>query len=112
VSSDEPAPDGGVTAFGGRSQGILLLLTVLLVLAGLILLVLGFVNNSMRVLYASIACAAVAGVTLIVFSRRGRRRAVRGAVDPAPDLQSPPGPDGPRPAVAGDDRPAGYPEAD
>ncbi len=112
MSGDEPVPDGGVTAFAGRSQEILLLVTVVFVLAGLVLLVLGFVNSSMRLLYVSIGCAAVAGVTLIAFSRRGRRRAARLAAAPASDFQSPPGPDGPRPTVAGDDRPAGYAEPD
>jgi hypothetical protein len=55
---------------------VLLLTTVLLVVAGLVLLVLGYVQSSMTILYASIGTAALAGVVLIVFSRLNRRRAL------------------------------------
>ena len=55
--------------------GGLLLVIVLLVAAGLVLLVTGFIENALIVLYLSIGCAAVAGVGLIVFSRRSRRSA-------------------------------------
>ena len=53
---------------------MLLLVTVALVLAGLGLLILGFVRDSVTDIYASIACAAVAGVALVVFNRLSRRR--------------------------------------
>ena len=56
---------------------MLLLVTVLLVLAGLILLVVGFLQNALNLIYLSIGCTAVAGVALIVFSRLSRRRAVQ-----------------------------------
>ncbi|MGH9056496.1 MAG: hypothetical protein ACRDYY_11645 [Acidimicrobiales bacterium] len=55
----------------------MLLLTIVLVLAGLVLLIIGFVENTLGYIYASIICAAVAGLALIVFSRLSRRAAVR-----------------------------------
>ena len=58
---------------------MLLLVTVGLVLAGLILLIVGFVQDSLTLIYLSIACAAVAGLALIVFSRLSRRSAVAAA---------------------------------
>jgi hypothetical protein len=60
---------------------VLLLVTVLLVLAGLVLLIVGFIQDTLSLIYLSIGCAAVAGVALIVFSRLSRRRALRLATD-------------------------------
>lgn len=99
MSSDEPPP--AVLGAGvGRGDGALLLVTVLFMLAGLVLLVLGFVNDSMRTLYLSIACAAIAGATLIAFSKLSRRRPVGMATGST-------GPGWDRPAAAGDDPPTG-----
>ena len=69
---------------------MLLLVTVALVLAGLVLLIVGFVQDSLSLIYLSIACAAVAGIALIVFSRLSRRRAVRLALDGGPAAAAPP----------------------
>ncbi|HEX4865806.1 MAG TPA: hypothetical protein VFV02_17185, partial [Acidimicrobiales bacterium] len=69
---------------------MLLLVTVALVLAGLVLLIVGFVQDSLSLIYLSIACAAVAGIALIVFSRLSRRRAVRLALDGVPAAAAPP----------------------
>ncbi len=63
---------------------MLLLVTVLLVLAGLVLLIVGFIQDTLGLIYVSIGCAAVAGVALIVFGRLSRRRAVRLAIDGGP----------------------------
>jgi membrane protein implicated in regulation of membrane protease activity len=56
---------------------VLLLVTVLLVLAGLVLLIIGFFQDNLTLIWLSIACAAVAGVALVVFSRLSRRRSLR-----------------------------------
>ena len=56
---------------------MLLLVTVLLVLAGLVLLIIGFFQDNLTLIWLSIACAAVAGVALVVFSRLSRRRSLR-----------------------------------
>lgn len=72
---------------------MLLLVTVGLVLAGLILLIIGFVQDSLTLIYLSIACAAVAGVALIVFSRLSRRQAVTTMAGEAiPAAAAPPSP--------------------
>jgi hypothetical protein len=55
----------------------MLLMTVLLVLAGLVLLLIGYARDSLTLIYLSIGCAAAAGVALIIFSRMSRGRAVR-----------------------------------
>jgi len=60
---------------------VLLLVTVLLVLAGLVLLIVGFVQDDVLLIWLSIGCAAVAGVALVVFSRLSRRRALRVLTD-------------------------------
>ena len=69
---------------------MLLLVTVALVFAGLVLLIVGFVQDSLSLIYLSIACAAVAGIALIVFSRLSRRRAVRLAIEGVPAAAAPP----------------------
>ncbi|HEX6393209.1 MAG TPA: hypothetical protein VFZ97_07185 [Acidimicrobiales bacterium] len=69
---------------------VLLLVTVALVFAGLVLLIVGFVQDSLSLIYLSIACAAVAGIALIVFSRLSRRRAVRLAIEGVPAAAAPP----------------------
>jgi hypothetical protein len=71
---------------------VLLLVTVALVFAGLVLLIVGFVQDSLSLIYLSIACAAVAGIALIVFSRLSRRRAVRLAIEGVPAAAAPPSP--------------------
>jgi hypothetical protein len=71
---------------------VLLLVTVGLVLAGLILLVIGFVQDSLTLIYLSIACAAIAGVALIVFSRLSRRQAVTAMTEGVPAAAAPPSP--------------------
>ncbi len=63
-----------------RSDLVLLLITVVLVVAGLVLLLVGYVQSSMTILYASIGSAALAGVVLIAYSRLNRRREVEVAV--------------------------------
>ena len=63
---------------------MLLLVTVLLVVGGLVLLLVGFVQDSLTLIYLSIGCAAVAGVALTVFGRLSRRRALRLVTDGAP----------------------------
>jgi hypothetical protein len=60
---------------------VLLLVTVLLVLAGLVLLIIGFIQDTLSLIYLSIGCAAVAGVALIAFGRLSRRRALRLAIN-------------------------------
>ena len=79
---------------------MLLLVTVALVLAGLVLLIVGFVQDSLSLIYLSIGCAAVAGIALIVFSRLSRRRAVRLALDGIPAAAAPPSPILTRPRLA------------
>ena len=71
---------------------MLLLVTVGLVLAGLILLIVGFVQDSLTLIYLSIACAAVAGLALIVFSRLSRRGAVTVAAEGIPAAAASPSP--------------------
>ena len=81
---------------------MLLLVTVALVFAGLVLLIVGFVQDSLSLIYLSIACAAVAGIALIVFSRLSRRRAVRLALEGVPAAAAPPSPLLNRPRMADD----------
>jgi hypothetical protein len=78
---------------------VLLLVTIGLVLASLGLLVLGFVQNALGLIYVSMLCAGVAGLALVVFARLARRRALAlagaGSVATptvAPTLMVPPGP--------------------
>jgi hypothetical protein len=54
----------------------------------------------LSLIYLSIACAAVAGIALIVFSRLSRRRAVRLAIDGVPAAAAPPSPILTRPRLA------------
>jgi hypothetical protein len=54
-----------------------------LVAAGLVLLVTGFIENTLILLYLSIGSAAVAGVGLLVFTRRNRRWAAQLGTDTA-----------------------------
>ena len=68
---------------------MLLLVTVGLVFAGLVLLIVGFVQDSLTLIYLSIACAAIAGLALIVFSRLSRRRVVTGAHEGVPAAAAP-----------------------
>jgi hypothetical protein len=58
-----------------------LLLVIVLVLAGLVLLIVGFIQDTLSLIYLSIGCAAVAGLTLMAFGRLSRRRALRLATD-------------------------------
>jgi hypothetical protein len=90
---------------------VLLLVTVGLVLASLVLLVLGFVEDALGLIYVSMLCAGVAGLALVVFARLARRRAVAlagagPAAGPAvaPTVMVPPGP--PREAAPGPVEPA------
>jgi hypothetical protein len=53
---------------------VLLVTTVLLALAGLVLLLVGYARDSLTLLYLSIGCTAAAGVALIVLSRVRLRR--------------------------------------
>jgi hypothetical protein len=63
---------------------VLLLLTIGLVIVALALLIVGFVQHALTLIYFSIACSAAAALTLIVFSRLTRRRSLRlGAAVPA-----------------------------
>ena len=85
---------------------VLLLLTVLLVVAGLVLLIVGYVGDTLLLIWLGTLCAAVAGVVLIVFSRLSRRRALRMPIDVAPVapmaptmLVGPNAPPVPRPVV-------------
>jgi hypothetical protein len=66
-------PARPVPGSGSQGGGGLLVVIVVLVAAGLVLLVTGFVENTLILLYLSIGSAAVAGVGLIVFTRRNRR---------------------------------------
>jgi hypothetical protein len=66
---------------------VLLLTTVLLALAGLVLLLLGYARDSLALIYLSIGCTAAAGVALIVLSRvrlRRDRRLASEVAEPAP----------------------------
>ena len=65
------------TSDAGEGDAVLLMVTVGLVLAGVVLLVVGFADNSLGYIYAAIVCAAVAGAALIAFSRLSHRRALR-----------------------------------
>jgi hypothetical protein len=58
-----------------------LVLTILLVVAGLALLLVGSVRDDLTLIYLSIGCTAIAGVVLIVFSQQRRRRVEREVVD-------------------------------
>jgi hypothetical protein len=55
---------------------VLVLVTVGLVLASLVLLVAGFVQNALGLIYVSMLCAGIAGLALVAFARLARRRAV------------------------------------
>ncbi len=55
----------------------MLVVTVGLVVAGIVLLVIGFADSSLVYLYAAVGCAAVAGLVLIVVGRLSRRRNLR-----------------------------------
>ncbi len=83
LAAPSPEDDHGAGDTAPRQKGdrILLSVTVLLVLAGLVLLVLGFEQDSLGLVYLSIGCTAVAGVTLIVFSRLRRRYDVQLAME-------------------------------
>ncbi len=56
---------------------MLLIVTIGLVLAGVVLLIVGFVSDSLGYIYAAIVCAAIAGAALLLFTRLTRRRATR-----------------------------------
>jgi hypothetical protein len=56
---------------------VLLLVTIALVLASSVLLIVGFVQDTLTLIYLAIACAAAAAVALVIFSRLTRRRALR-----------------------------------
>ena len=62
---------------------LLLVLTVLLVLAGLVLLIVGSVDDTLLLIWVGTLCAAVAGVVLIAFSRLSRHRGPRIPIDAA-----------------------------
>ena len=59
-------------------------LTGALVVAGLGLLLAGVVRDSLALVYLSILCTAMAGLTLIVFVQGSRRRAARLATEGDP----------------------------
>jgi hypothetical protein len=61
-------------------------LTVALVLAGLGLLLAGVARDSLALVYLSILCTALAGVALIVFTQRSRRRGARLAAEADPGM--------------------------
>ncbi|MGH9121300.1 MAG: hypothetical protein ACRDYC_05040, partial [Acidimicrobiales bacterium] len=63
---------------------MLLLLTVGLVLAGLVLLVIGFAGNSVGYIYAAIVCGAVAGVVLLIITALRARATPEGEYAPEP----------------------------
>jgi hypothetical protein len=75
----------------------MLVLTILLVVAGLALLLVGAVRDDLTLLYLSIGCTAVAGVILIVFSQQRRRRMERLILDGGAVA----GPEGPTPFPPG-----------
>jgi hypothetical protein len=92
-------------------------LTGALVVAGLGLLLAGAVRDSLTLVYLSILCTALAGLTLIVFVQTSRRRAARLAAEgnlvartaPAGDIDEDPGepglpesPPGGQPPAPGD----------
>ncbi len=83
----QPVGSGNVPWAQGRAGTGLLVVVLGLIVAGLVLLVIGFDRNSLTPLYASIVCAAAGGVVLIVYSQWNRRRAARLAASgtaPAP----------------------------
>jgi hypothetical protein len=80
AASSPPDGDAGVVVSRQKGDRLLLLVTVLLVVAGLVLLVVGFEQSSLGLVYTSIGCTAVAGVTLTVFSRVSRRVAIQLAI--------------------------------
>jgi hypothetical protein len=89
---------------------VLLRLTVALVLAGLGLLVAGFVRDALGLIYLSILCTAIAGVALIVYVQVTRRHAVRSAAEGDPvEGRAPEDDANPVDATGGDDGP-GHPE--
>ena len=53
---------------------MLLLVTIGLVVVAAVALVIGFVSSTVAWIYVSIACSAVAGLVLYLFSRMSRRR--------------------------------------
>ena len=64
---------------------MLLLVTIGLVVVGAISLVIGFVTNTLAWIYISIVCSLIAGVVLVLFSRRNRREVTPGeSAGPAP----------------------------
>jgi hypothetical protein len=74
---------------------VLLLMTILLVLAGVVLLLVGYAQDSLTLIYLSIGCGAIAGVALIVFAHFNRRRAARLAASvPPSSLRTDAQPDG------------------
>jgi hypothetical protein len=81
AASSSPGDDAGVVVSRQKGDRLLLLVTVLLVVAGLVLLVVGFEQSSLGLVYTSIGCTAVAGVTLTVFSRVSRRGAIQLAIE-------------------------------
>ena len=56
---------------------MLLLITIGLVVVALVLLIVGFIQHTLTLIYLSIACSAVAALTLIVYSRLQKRRSLR-----------------------------------
>jgi hypothetical protein len=74
-----------------------LLVTVLLLMVGLVLLVVGYLQDALVLIYLSIGCTAAAGVVLIVFTRLTRRRAARLATGAA--LPTAGDPDGAAPGL-------------
>jgi hypothetical protein len=53
---------------------VLLLVTLGLILASGVLLIVGFVQDTLGFIYVSMLCAGVAGVTLFLFARLAKRR--------------------------------------
>jgi hypothetical protein len=117
MSLDDSPPDAGSAGAGPSRQRpgsnrVLLVITVLLVLAGLVLLVVGSVGGSMTILYVSIGVTAAAGVVLIVLSRLNRRRAAEPAGAMAA-LDAPgPGPAGDGPGDGPETQLTGEPSGD
>jgi hypothetical protein len=68
---------------------VLLVLTVVLLVAGLVLLIVGYLDNAIGDVYASMACAVVAGVALVVLNRWSRQRDERAAAELAATLGAP-----------------------
>jgi hypothetical protein len=83
---------------------VLLLVTLGLILASGVLLIVGFVQDTLGFIYVSMLCAGVAGVTLFVFARLAKRRddAVVGArIAGAAATGVQPDVEGPEPASEG-----------